>query len=325
MQTAENKVTTARDQTDAFLNFMPGQRLRRARELRGMTQEQAGTELNLSLRFIEAIESDNYDVLPGAVFARGYMRSYARLLHLDENDVVAKFDQALEARQPETNDHSTNPMLLLGQVARSPRRQVSRVLWMVSAGILILMVAGAFIWSSHESFNPGPALEKMHVRDVTEATPDAGAAVNAPVALPLTLSNHTATAEGAGVAAVTQPVVPVVNAAAMAAVKPAVVATMPVTGDQPVAAPAAEAAGLITKSALQIQLKGDAWIRVTDAQGHLQAEGLHHAGENLSVEGMAPWHVRVGNAENVTLSVQDKLIDLTSHTHDHVADLTIQP
>ncbi|NNM52098.1 MAG: helix-turn-helix domain-containing protein, partial [Pseudomonadales bacterium] len=170
MQTAENKAAMARDQTDAFLNFMPGQRLRRARELRGMTQEQAGAELNLSLRFIEAIESDNYDVLPGSVFARGYMRSYARLLHLDDNDVVAKFDQALDARRPEPTESRANPIRLLGQVARSPRKQVSRMLWMVSAGMLVMMVAGAFIWSSHESFNPGPALEKIHTHDVTETS-----------------------------------------------------------------------------------------------------------------------------------------------------------
>jgi cytoskeleton protein RodZ len=45
------------------------------------------------MHYVRAIESDNYDKLPGKVFAKGYIKSYALLLQLDQDDIIGLYDE----------------------------------------------------------------------------------------------------------------------------------------------------------------------------------------------------------------------------------------
>ncbi len=67
-----------------------GDTLRRERIKRNLDFEQISRELKISTRFLEAIENDQYDKLPGGVFARSFVRQYARLLGLDEEDLAGQ-------------------------------------------------------------------------------------------------------------------------------------------------------------------------------------------------------------------------------------------
>ena len=70
------------------------QRLRRKVQLREVSEE-----LKISSRMLEAIEADEYDKLPGGVFAKSFVRQYAGVLGLDEEEVAAQFEQTV--RSPE--------------------------------------------------------------------------------------------------------------------------------------------------------------------------------------------------------------------------------
>ena len=61
-----------------------GETLRRTRLKRNLQLEEISNELKISTRFLQAIESDQYDKLPGGIFAKSFVRQYARLLGLDE-------------------------------------------------------------------------------------------------------------------------------------------------------------------------------------------------------------------------------------------------
>lgn len=67
----------------------PGSILRAEREALGVTVREVSETLNLSMAMIEAIEADDLERLPGPVFARGYVRAYARLLELDPEPLVS--------------------------------------------------------------------------------------------------------------------------------------------------------------------------------------------------------------------------------------------
>ncbi|MGU9956438.1 MAG: helix-turn-helix domain-containing protein [Arenicellales bacterium WSBS_2016_MAG_OTU3] len=67
----------------------PGVLLRAAREKMRVTQGDVANELNLSVNIILAIEDDCYDELPGAAFSRGYLRSYAHLVAVDEAAITS--------------------------------------------------------------------------------------------------------------------------------------------------------------------------------------------------------------------------------------------
>ena len=64
--------------------------------MRGVSLEEVSAATRISTRFLEAIESDRWDSLPGGVFNRGFIRSVARYLGLDEDSMVAEY--ALETR-----------------------------------------------------------------------------------------------------------------------------------------------------------------------------------------------------------------------------------
>jgi cytoskeleton protein RodZ len=73
-----------------------GEHLKRERELRGVTLEEVAAATRISPRFLEAIENEQWDRLPGGAFNRGFIRSVARYLGLDEENMVAEY--ALETR-----------------------------------------------------------------------------------------------------------------------------------------------------------------------------------------------------------------------------------
>src|SRR5579872_5972741 len=76
-----------------------GENLRREREMRGVSLEEISAATKISLRFLDAIEREDFAKLPGGIFSRSFIRSYARYLGLDEERVVAEYQLAA---QPQT-------------------------------------------------------------------------------------------------------------------------------------------------------------------------------------------------------------------------------
>ena len=73
-----------------------GQELAAAREARGLALADVAQQLKFSPRQLEALEQEHFEVLPGATFARGMVRSYARLLKLDPEPLVQRIAQRFE-------------------------------------------------------------------------------------------------------------------------------------------------------------------------------------------------------------------------------------
>jgi cytoskeleton protein RodZ len=73
-----------------------GEHLKREREMRGVSLEEVAAATRISPRFLEAIEKEHWDELPGGVFNRGFIRAIARFLGLDEDSLVAAY--ALETK-----------------------------------------------------------------------------------------------------------------------------------------------------------------------------------------------------------------------------------
>jgi cytoskeleton protein RodZ len=71
-----------------------GERLKRERELREVTQQEITSATRIGPRFLEALENEDWDKLPGGVFNRGFVRSVARYLGLDEEALLAEYDLA---------------------------------------------------------------------------------------------------------------------------------------------------------------------------------------------------------------------------------------
>ena len=81
-----------------------GERLKRERELREVTLEEITSATRIGGRFLEALENEDWDKLPGGVFNRGFVRSVARYLGLDEEAFLAEYDLAHGAPVPQDEE-----------------------------------------------------------------------------------------------------------------------------------------------------------------------------------------------------------------------------
>ena len=77
-----------------------GQRLQREREMRGVSRAEICAATRIGTRFLEALENEQWEVLPGGIFNRGFIRAVARFLGLDEDDLVAEYDLAISEQSP---------------------------------------------------------------------------------------------------------------------------------------------------------------------------------------------------------------------------------
>ena len=73
-----------------------GETLRRERLRKDRSLEQISRETKISTRMLDAIEHDQFDQLPGGVFAKSFVRQYARVLALDEEELAAEVQKAIQ-------------------------------------------------------------------------------------------------------------------------------------------------------------------------------------------------------------------------------------
>ena len=119
----------------------PGERLREQRESQALSVQQVANELHLTMHFLRALEADAYDKLPGDVFARGYLRSYANLLQLDAEQMMHDFDDYVGRREP-------RPVAPRRRDGRKRRRRNLRLLLL---GLLVLVGLAAALWYSQRA------------------------------------------------------------------------------------------------------------------------------------------------------------------------------
>jgi cytoskeleton protein RodZ len=103
----------------------PGFRLRRAREVCELSREDVATHLKLSVEKIEGLEQGEVESIAAPVFVAGYLRSYARLVNLSGDEIVADF-KALTAMESPSVDPTSGPAANdYGQVGKASSLNMS--------------------------------------------------------------------------------------------------------------------------------------------------------------------------------------------------------
>jgi cytoskeleton protein RodZ len=122
-----------------------GERLKRERELREVSPNEVVVATRISLRFLEALENEDWDKLPGGVFNRGFVRAIARYLGLNEETLLAEYDlargdQAAEAPPARENRIPSPPKWVALAIALG-------VLMLIAA----LVAAGVYAWRRYSA------------------------------------------------------------------------------------------------------------------------------------------------------------------------------
>jgi cytoskeletal protein RodZ len=112
-----------------------GENLKREREMRGVTLDEITAATRIATRFLQAIENEQWDQLPGGVFNRGFVRAVARYLGLDEENIVAEYASAVGDR-PGVPVWTGSPPTVT--------RDQSPLAWVLAAVVALVLAMGAW-------------------------------------------------------------------------------------------------------------------------------------------------------------------------------------
>jgi cytoskeleton protein RodZ len=272
-----------------------GEILARARAARGFTLEDVAQQLKFGSRQLAALEQDRFDQLPSGTFARGMVRSYARLLKLDADALLARMQGKFD-----TPDSSQLAARFKQPVPFSDASRRSNVIYAVLSVLILVAVAGVLIeWQQERTkatrlaFIPAARMPLEPPRTVA-AQPAQDKAIPA--------------APAVSAAAAPPAVAPVTTAAAAAA---------------PVVEKPAPAAGAETRR-IVLQFDEESWVEVRDATGHRLVAQLMPGGSKRVIEGKPPFALVIGNAQYVHLVYDDKPFDLKPYIRVEVARFTLK-
>ena len=274
-----------------------GQELAAAREARGLALADVAQQLKFAPRQLEALEQEQFGALPGATFAKGMVRSYARLLKLDPEPLLQRVAGHFEV--PDSNRlaaryHQPVPF-------SDSARKSTFVYLGLSAGVLVLVGAVAYGWHQ-ERLAAGKSSDTAVAKAAPKETPRPAPLAVQPAAAPAALAPE----RSKSVIAVAVPPPPVLvpeKPRVVAPEKPKVVSAGP--------------------HRLVVRTEGEAWIEIKDAADRMLVSSLNPPGSERVVRGKPPYSLVIGNASNVRILYDDKPIDLAPHTRQDVARLTV--
>ncbi len=294
-----------------------GATLREKRIAMGLSVADVAAQIRLAPRQIEALEADDLAHLPELPFVRGFVRSYAKLLHLDEQPLLATLPDphAVSGRiEPEFVGVPFNMQQLSSRQNR---------IWLYATGLIALIAIVFMLWH----FATPKAVEKAPASDVMEST----------IALPPQTLSESAVPESDTAAEQPVPSIPVTVSPAVVELPVLKSATTLVQSAKPAEVtkekvPAAVVvigkvpAAQLAPTRLRIVFDAESWTEVKDATGRLMSSKLNVAGSELNLNGHAPYELVIGNARYVRLYRQGKQVDLNKYINStsEVARLTLE-
>jgi cytoskeleton protein RodZ len=287
-----------------------GQELAAAREERGLALSDVAQQLKFAPRQLEALEQENFAALPGATFARGMVRSYARLLKLDPEPLVQRVSGHFEI--PDSNRLAARyhqPVPFSDNARRS-----TFVYLAMSLGVLVLVGGIAYEWHQERTAAAKKSTTLAKAQKSTRSSEPRVVAV-APAAAPASAS------------APARPMSPEKVTDKPKLAEKIKIAEQPKPAEQPKVAEApAAAVSTGPKSGpnrLVVRTDGEAWIEIRDAADRMLVSSLNPPGSERVVRGRPPYTLVIGNASNVRVTYDDKPVDLAPHTRQDVARLTV--
>ncbi|WP_037586272.1 helix-turn-helix domain-containing protein [Stenoxybacter acetivorans] len=261
-----------------------GELLRQARENRFYSLGEIADNLKFSVRRIDALERGDYTGLPEPVFVKGFVRTYARFVGVNDTQVHHYLAQIFpeEKTTPPVSATESKPAKknYLNYQGDPVKKSIPK--WVLGLFLLLAIIAVIYVWQS---------------KSKQKNTETAAAAVSASVpvvetnnvsVIPMEDANTASAASGQTAVAVTASESNL-NGAAISDIAAASAATPPI-------------------QTLLINLRHTSWLKVDDAKGETLYSQIAEAGVSLRFDGAAPYQIRIGNPNGVSMMLNGKEI-----------------
>jgi len=280
-----------------------GVSLKRERELRGISLHEIAKTTKISVRFLEAIEKNRFDVLPEGVFRKSFIKSYAKYLGMNEEQILHEYDLEVQSSAA-SQSVPEKPSVSLRESSAGSKRVL-----LLTLGILLLLVAaGCGFWYLTRASRKG------------EAEPPAGqttSAAQAPSGQPRseTASLAASTATPIPAESTAPPPASTTGAAGEAASPVSDPSALKVLGElakkpEPVAPAGTEGS---TPLELTVEASNPVWVSVSAGESTLFS-GLMNPSESKKFSLEAPLKVILGNAGGVRLQVNGQVFSSLGKT-----------
>ncbi len=263
-----------------------GQTLREAREVQGLSVEEVATRLRLMQRQVDAIEADDFASLGQPVFARGFVRNYAKLLDLPHEALLARMA-----------GDSSDTRVVTQPPSPPPRSWLSSpwlILLMLGLVVAVAVPIGLYLW-----LNSDGGEDEAQTMPVLPAVTGANPAVSPPA-----------------MDSTTQPAAP----PALPAEPPKAAAA---AAEQPAAA-ASPAEPSSPAGVLNFEFGAESWVEIREGSGRMVHRQLNTPGSQVEVTGQPPFDLVVGNAAQVRMTYNGRPIDLEPYIEVTVARFSLE-
>ncbi|EGQ8010054.1 cytoskeleton protein RodZ [Vibrio parahaemolyticus] len=303
------------------LSIEAGTLLKNKRESLSMTQKQVADRLRLRVSVIEDIENNRFESQQVATFTRGYLRSYAKFVGLDEKVVLVALEQTADVKPKEQE-------IEMQSFSRKTKHEKhnSRIMlltWVIA--IVIIGISAAWWWQNQQENSLAQVVAEANV-ETSQPSADEIADIDlmteeeliASTPAELAASNNTAS-ESSINAAQTDEVVPAETEESTTEATQQPVAVIEAAEEVQEASPVVpEGMTLLT-----MKFKADCWIQVKDTNGKTLVSGTQKPGQDVELTGKAPFKVILGAPEGVTMTFASEPVDLSGYTSGKVARFTL--
>jgi cytoskeleton protein RodZ len=328
-----------------------GNILQQERQRLGLNEREVADQLHITIHYVRALESNNYEKLPGAVFAKGYLKSYALLLGLDVEDLISRYDEFTHQQNADSEQERRRLRARKGKDSNKP---------LVIVSLIVFVVVFLGLWLANSDF------AQESVSDLTSTVESAEGAENISSALSRVAEPQVTTqlqltlkVEPEEISAPTRQsiITPSLEELPVIASEQLVEVNLDSTVDfesvessgsegsfsledltsvlqalraeQKAGAETTGQPRVITIEAigndmLRISFIGESWIEVNDSESRQIYRDIREAGDVLEITGSAPFNILLGDAPLISMSLNGDEIDLSADIRiDNSARLTV--
>ncbi|WP_353979491.1 RodZ domain-containing protein [Salinicola endophyticus] len=332
-----------------------GKMLRAERERQGLSLDEVALQLNLRPSVVEGLEQDNFEQVPIAAYRRGYVRAYARLLGMNERQVVSAYNAAHGQSDIERKLSPVN-------TTRPPSRVGAWIFRLFTLLVIVGLIGLTLLWwqsrEGNDLFGGGSddapiAVDSLDGKSDAAPAADTGTqlAPNSDTALPpMPTATDTPTAADTagdtGAASTRDGTPPATDEREAQSVATSAQTAAPQgtdtqgadtqgTSDQDAAGQSAETAAASSDESAQSTPSADvntlsltfnqqSWTEIYDATDKRIFSGLQSAGSQATASGKPPFRLTIGNASGVSLRYRGQTVDLGQYTGgNNVARFTL--
>ncbi len=316
-----NQSAMAQEQKAGF-----GEKLRREREMRGISLDEIATQTKISARNLKALEDEKFDQLPGGIFNKGFVRAYAKFLGIDEEHMVAEYiaaSQDTEAvREQKLKDEFAKnefrkPKDDERDISLEPKSQ-----WGTIAAIVLLAVLAFGGWQVYQKKKAERASQHAQPVPASSAPTITPPAPVTPATTPATqaIGNSTPAPQAAAPGALDS----IGNVTSSAPQKPTLSTPNPgvtTTPEQQKPAPSADSAA--TPIDLKVKVNSQSWVQIK-ADGKVLISDNLPSGTERAIKAHDKVEMVLGNAGGVELTYNGKPVENLAKGQD-VRKITFTP